>query len=79
MSGRYDARNLLEPPDDGSKVEARNRMSRIELIAIGSVSSILIDMDLAPRQPDEGAPEAWLISSPRRSIDGEPTAGRRYR
>jgi tRNA (Thr-GGU) A37 N-methylase len=33
----------------------------IELIAIGRVSSSLTDLRSAPRQPDEGAPEAWLI------------------
>jgi tRNA-Thr(GGU) m(6)t(6)A37 methyltransferase TsaA len=33
----------------------------IELIAIGRVSSSVIDLHSAPRQPDEGAPEAWLI------------------
>jgi tRNA-Thr(GGU) m(6)t(6)A37 methyltransferase TsaA len=31
-----------------------------ELRSIGRVESPLIDPDSAPRQPDEGAPEAWL-------------------
>jgi tRNA-Thr(GGU) m(6)t(6)A37 methyltransferase TsaA len=31
---------------------------------IGVVESSLTDVDLAPRQPDEGAPEAWLIFDP---------------
>jgi tRNA-Thr(GGU) m(6)t(6)A37 methyltransferase TsaA len=33
----------------------------IELIAIGRVSSSVTDLHSAPRQPDEGAPEAALI------------------
>jgi tRNA-Thr(GGU) m(6)t(6)A37 methyltransferase TsaA len=32
-----------------------------ELIAIGRVESPLTDLQNAPRQPDEGAPEAWLV------------------
>jgi tRNA-Thr(GGU) m(6)t(6)A37 methyltransferase TsaA len=37
------------------------KVRHIELIAIGRVSSSLTDLHSAPRQPDEGAPEAWLI------------------
>jgi tRNA-Thr(GGU) m(6)t(6)A37 methyltransferase TsaA len=33
----------------------------VQLRAIGHVASILTDLESAPRQPDEGAPEAWLI------------------
>lgn len=36
-------------------------MRSFELKVIGSVESPLTDMDSAPRQPDEGAPEAWLV------------------
>jgi len=36
-------------------------MKRFTLEAIGIVSSSLRDLDQAPRQPDEGAPEAWLV------------------
>jgi tRNA-Thr(GGU) m(6)t(6)A37 methyltransferase TsaA len=36
-------------------------VSRVELRPIGRVESTLTDPDLAPRQPDEGAPEAWLV------------------
>jgi tRNA-Thr(GGU) m(6)t(6)A37 methyltransferase TsaA len=32
-----------------------------ELRPIGVVSSPLVDRDLAPKQGDEGAPEAWLV------------------
>lgn len=32
-----------------------------ELSAIGRVESPLRDVDAAPRQADEGAPEAWLV------------------
>jgi len=31
---------------------------------IGWVESPLVDRDLAPRQGDEGAPEAWLVINP---------------
>ncbi len=39
-------------------------MSRIELKAIGRVESPLTDRAAAPRQPDEGAPAAWLVFEP---------------
>jgi tRNA-Thr(GGU) m(6)t(6)A37 methyltransferase TsaA len=35
-----------------------------EIEAIGSVESELIDLATAPRQPDEGAPPAWLVFAP---------------
>jgi tRNA-Thr(GGU) m(6)t(6)A37 methyltransferase TsaA len=31
---------------------------------IGTVESTLTDLELAPRQADEGAPEAWLVFEP---------------
>jgi tRNA-Thr(GGU) m(6)t(6)A37 methyltransferase TsaA len=31
---------------------------------VGRVESALTDLDAAPRQPDEGAPEAWLVFEP---------------
>jgi len=33
----------------------------MELVAIGTVQSPLRDRDSAPKQGDEGAPEAWLL------------------
>jgi tRNA-Thr(GGU) m(6)t(6)A37 methyltransferase TsaA len=36
-------------------------MIEIELHPIGHVESALTDLDQAPRQPDEGAPEAWIV------------------
>jgi len=39
-------------------------MKSFTLNAIGVVSSTLRDLDHAPRQPDEGAPEAWLVFEP---------------
>ena len=39
-------------------------MARIELDAIGRVESSLTDLQAAPRQADEGAPEAWLVFEP---------------
>jgi tRNA-Thr(GGU) m(6)t(6)A37 methyltransferase TsaA len=35
-----------------------------ELKVIGRVESSLRDLDAAPRQADEGAPEAWLVFEP---------------
>jgi tRNA-Thr(GGU) m(6)t(6)A37 methyltransferase TsaA len=37
---------------------------RIQLEAIGRVESGLKDLESAPRQADEGAPEAWLVFEP---------------
>ena len=39
-------------------------MKSFEVKAIGRVESSLTDLESAPRQPDEGAPEAWLIFEP---------------
>jgi tRNA-Thr(GGU) m(6)t(6)A37 methyltransferase TsaA len=36
----------------------------IELTAIGAVESSLTDLAEAPKQGDEGAPEAWLVFDP---------------
>lgn len=36
-------------------------MPDFELRPIGHVESTLTDLAQAPRQPDEGAPEAWLV------------------
>jgi tRNA-Thr(GGU) m(6)t(6)A37 methyltransferase TsaA len=41
-----------------------NSMTHIELKPIGKVSSSLESLDSAPRQADEGAPEAWLVFEP---------------
>ncbi|MGH2789221.1 MAG: tRNA (N6-threonylcarbamoyladenosine(37)-N6)-methyltransferase TrmO [Actinomycetota bacterium] len=35
-----------------------------EVRAIGKIESPLTDLDIAPRQGDEGAPDAWLIFKP---------------
>jgi tRNA-Thr(GGU) m(6)t(6)A37 methyltransferase TsaA len=37
----------------------------MDLIAIGTVESPLKDRAAAPKQGDEGAPEAWLVFEPR--------------
>ena len=44
-------------------------MSTFDLRAIGRVSSSLRTLDAAPRQADEGAPEAWLVFEPE-AIEG---------
>jgi tRNA-Thr(GGU) m(6)t(6)A37 methyltransferase TsaA len=46
-------------------------MSTFEIRSIGKVSSSLETLEAAPRQADEGAPEAWL------EFDPEATAGLR--
>jgi tRNA-Thr(GGU) m(6)t(6)A37 methyltransferase TsaA len=38
---------------------------RIELEPIGRVRSVLVEPGVAPKQADEGAPEAWLDLDPR--------------
>jgi tRNA-Thr(GGU) m(6)t(6)A37 methyltransferase TsaA len=38
--------------------------ARYDLRPIGWVESPLVDRDLAPRQGDEGAPDAWLVFDP---------------
>lgn len=37
---------------------------RVELAPIGRVASPLTDVAAAPKQGDEGAPEAWIVISP---------------
>ncbi|MFF5296058.1 tRNA (N6-threonylcarbamoyladenosine(37)-N6)-methyltransferase TrmO [Paractinoplanes globisporus] len=39
-------------------------MTAFELRPIGRVESTLTDLGDAPRQPDEGAPDAWLVLDP---------------
>jgi tRNA-Thr(GGU) m(6)t(6)A37 methyltransferase TsaA len=39
-------------------------MTHFELKALGRVESPLTDLHSAPRQPDEGAPSAWLVFEP---------------
>ena len=39
-------------------------MTRFDVVAIGRVESTLADLAAAPRQPDEGAPPAWLAFEP---------------
>ena len=36
-----------------------------ELVPVGTVESPLTDREAAPKQGDEGAPEAWLVFEPR--------------
>jgi tRNA-Thr(GGU) m(6)t(6)A37 methyltransferase TsaA len=38
--------------------------NHFQLIPVGKVESPLTDLDSAPRQADEGAPEAWLVFEP---------------
>ena len=36
-------------------------MNHVEVTMVGFVESSLTDVNLAPRQADEGASEAWLV------------------
>jgi tRNA-Thr(GGU) m(6)t(6)A37 methyltransferase TsaA len=47
-------------------------MTTIELTPIGRVESSLTDPASAPKQGDEGAPDAWLVFEPavREALDG---------
>jgi tRNA-Thr(GGU) m(6)t(6)A37 methyltransferase TsaA len=36
-------------------------MTAYDLRPVGHVESFLVDRESAPRQPDEGAPDAWLV------------------
>jgi tRNA-Thr(GGU) m(6)t(6)A37 methyltransferase TsaA len=40
------------------------RRGALELVPVGSVESPLTDPATAPRQGDEGAPDAWLVFEP---------------
>jgi tRNA-Thr(GGU) m(6)t(6)A37 methyltransferase TsaA len=45
----------------GGQSSGAEPRSAFELHPIGTVQSDLADRDLAPKQGDEGAPEAWLV------------------
>lgn len=40
------------------------RVNEIEMTLVGRVESRLTDRDEAPKQGDEGAPQAWLVFEP---------------
>ena len=44
----------------------------LQLVPVGTVESSLTDREAAPKQGDEGAPEAWLVFEPRlaAALDG---------
>jgi tRNA-Thr(GGU) m(6)t(6)A37 methyltransferase TsaA len=45
--------------------DATGRTEPIAIQPVGVVASPLTDPAAAPKQPDEGAPEAWLVFEPR--------------
>jgi len=45
-------------------VAASMTNSRYEVRSIGTVESPLVDREAAPRQGDEGSPDAWLVFDP---------------
>jgi tRNA-Thr(GGU) m(6)t(6)A37 methyltransferase TsaA len=57
-------RDSNEPGGSGEQTFARSQRptaARAVLEPIGHVSSSLVDRDHAPKQGDEGAPDAWLV------------------
>jgi tRNA-Thr(GGU) m(6)t(6)A37 methyltransferase TsaA len=44
--------------------DATDRTEPIGILPVGVVASPLTDPAAAPKQPDEGAPEAWLVFEP---------------
>jgi tRNA-Thr(GGU) m(6)t(6)A37 methyltransferase TsaA len=63
-----DAEGLARKRWLGSEAQRRQlwgrKVTSFEVKAIGRVKSPLTDLESAPRQADEGAPEAWLIFEP---------------
>ena len=63
-----DAEGLARTQSLGSEAQRRQlwgrKVTSFEVKAIGRVKSPLTDLESAPRQADEGAPEAWLIFEP---------------
>lgn len=45
-------------------MHSKKNVTSFEVRAIGRVESPLTDPESAPRQADEGAPEAWLVFDP---------------
>ncbi len=52
----------------GSTMSAFSSEIRYDVRPIGAVESPLVDLADAPRQGDEGAPEAWLVIDPALSL-----------
>jgi tRNA-Thr(GGU) m(6)t(6)A37 methyltransferase TsaA len=52
------------PRSDGPVKGECMTKARYEMHPIGWVESPLVDRDLAPKQGDEGAPDAWLVFQP---------------
>ena len=48
-------------------------MNSFEIKSIGKVSSSLKSLEAAPRQADEGAPEAWLVFEPALHVNYQET------
>jgi tRNA-Thr(GGU) m(6)t(6)A37 methyltransferase TsaA len=46
------------------RADRETSVTNFEIKVIGRVESPLTDLALAPRQADEGAPEAWLVFEP---------------
>jgi tRNA-Thr(GGU) m(6)t(6)A37 methyltransferase TsaA len=55
---------LFEPSIDEARLGIAASESRDEVQPIGWVESPLDDLDSAPKQGDEGAPDAWLVFRP---------------
>jgi tRNA-Thr(GGU) m(6)t(6)A37 methyltransferase TsaA len=55
----------------GGMTSDQGPVETYQVRAVGRVESPLVDRDLAPRQGDEGAPDAWIVFDPavRQAID----------
>ncbi len=56
--------DLTPPKKKSSRGLYHARMTSFAVTAIGTVESPLTQPESAPRQPDEGAPAAWLVFEP---------------
>ncbi len=55
---------VFQGPSGRAQGRARMDETRFEVRAIGRVESTLTDLASAPKQGDEGAPDAWLVFDP---------------
>ena len=54
----------MDPASAGSAMSSFSSEVRYEVRPIGVVESSLVELADAPRQGDEGAPDAWLVIDP---------------
>jgi tRNA-Thr(GGU) m(6)t(6)A37 methyltransferase TsaA len=57
---------MVSRPEPSDPIRRRLRLARarlwgMQLVSVGAVESSLTDLASAPKQGDEGAPDAWLV------------------